>query len=139
MLLREEYVMSKKSKYVILIILILCAGVISYNSYKNMPKDVAGTYCSGDEKSGNAKYIALDKDGGYVIYEQFNFIEKGSYKKEYENMFSLKAETEGEATQWIIYNERDLIHYINSPDSPSLFVRISDIPTYINLQDFDLK
>lgn len=130
--------MSKKSRYVVLIILIVCAGVISYSSYKSTPKNVVGTYCAGDEQSGDAKYIALNREGGYVIYEQFNLIEKGSYKKEYENMFSLKTETEGEVKQWIIYNERDLIHYINSPGSPILFVRISDIPTYINLQDFDL-
>ncbi len=131
--------MNKKGIVALLIILITFAGVISYNSYKNMPKSVVGTYCAGDQKSEDAKYIALQNDGGYIIYEQFNLIEKGSYKKEHENIFSLTPENKDEIMQWIIYNERDLIYYINSLDSPAVFSRISDIPTYINLQDFDLK
>lgn len=141
----EQMYFDKKGTIVILVLLAIsfCINIffITYTCYKNSSasdKPIVGTYCTSNGPSGNGIYFCFERDGNYVIYKQFNVIENGTYKKENNNIYLLKK-SGNDKSQYIIYNDNDSIHYVDSSNNVTYFSRIGDIPTYINVQKSDTK
>lgn len=131
--------MNIKSKNTILIIILLilvCSNLVSLSLIlpKNDTKSPIGTYCTGNGISENDRYLVLQKDGSYVLYKQFELIEKGNYWSNDSSIYSLIPESDS-LEHSIVYNT-DTIYFFDSYRGVIIYTKIDSVPTYINLPNF---
>lgn len=121
----------------VILALSLCANVvlITLITLEESPKQFVGTYCTGDEKNPTTLYIVFERDGKYVVYKQFEYIETGNYYKDgSSNGVYILTMTDSEAKRFVAFNGSDQIYYFNPDNGITVFSRISEIAVYINLQ-----
>lgn len=97
-------------------------------------KSVVGTFLMGNELDvDNSAYMVFQQDGKYVLYKQFEVLEKGSYSDEGQGFYALTPAGSGQGGR-VVYNGSDEAVLVDSGGGTELFVRISDIPTFINVK-----
>ena len=121
---------------VLLVIVILLLAVLLVFCLPG-EKPVTGTFCSGDQVSGEDDYLALYADGRYSFYRQFGGQISGQYAlEEYESFSLLTLTPEGGAPLMAVYDGKDHLLFQSEPGAPTLepLARISDLPTIINVE-----
>lgn len=114
----------------------LCANVvlITLIALGDSPKQVVGTYCTGDEKDPATRYIVFERDGKYVVYKQFEHIETGSYSEDGSgNGVYMLTNTDADAKRFVVFNGSDQIYFFDPVSGITTFSRISETAAYINL------
>lgn len=121
-------------KLIVLILLIAVAATGLVFCTYHPPQQITGTYCSGEQVSGEDIYLALEQDGSYTLYRQFELLQSGSYHREQElekmQLFSLRS-AESAAT-WLLWDGGEQLLLL-SADTALPLHKISDTPSYINL------
>lgn len=140
--LKEVVNMGKKNSIVLVLVIVLTVsllanGILLGIIFDTSEKSIVGTYCTNGGKVPDGKYIVFEPNGDYVIYKQFELIEKGRYTAAENHIYTLKqAESGGEPCN-AVFNNSDVI-YFSSDNKVETLSKISDVPTYINLQDENL-
>lgn len=128
----------KKLTIVIPLILSFCLNVVLLALVLHERRDsIVGTYCTGEGFSDNDKYIVFQKDSSYMIYRQFEIIEEGKYSAvdiNNANIFTLIS-NDNAFRHFIAYYQPNAVCLFENDNNVVSFTRISDIPTFINLQN----
>ena len=128
----------KKLTIVIPLILSFCLNVVLLALVLHERRDsIVGTYCTGEGFSDNDKYIVFQKDSSYMIYRQFEIIEEGKYSAvdiNNANIFTLIS-NDNAFRHFIAYYQPNAVSLFENDNNVVSFTRISDIPTFINLQN----
>lgn len=128
--------MQRKEQYnkVILILMVVSfminIALIVYLFGNKQSDNVVGTYCTGDGKAEGDRYIVLQEDGIYTIYEQFKRIETGEYMLDHDDVYTLK-EKESDYTHNFIYSNGKVFYW--EKEDVLVFDKISSKSMYINV------
>lgn len=116
--------------------LCLNIGLLVFAFYQKPqpPNSIIGTYCSGAEVSPNSNYLVFETDGSYTLYKQFELLEEGGYVAEATNVYALTAQ-DGAAHSVVYEDGSDTLYYNGFDNSIEVFSKISQTPTFINLQE----
>lgn len=119
-----------------LLVLSLCANIVlGALLFSERPAgSVVGTYCTGDGMSQDDCYLVFLQDSTYVLYKQFEIVEKGRYYAEDGGVYLLRSEDKTKETL-AVFDGADQIRYYEPGAGVLSFTRISDIPAFINLPD----
>lgn len=129
--------MNNKKVFLVVVVLLAISLItnlylITYNSVEKKIS-IVGTYCSGKQELENTEYITFDKNGKYIMYKQFEVLEKGNYSLQKEKVISLES-SDNSITN-VLMGEGSVIYYIDKMSDIKCLNKISDIPTYININD----
>ena len=114
--------MQRKSKYLwaalaaslcLTVALLVMLGM----SLRHQP--LTGTYLCEGLSPGAGTYLVFDEKGDYTYAEDAN------------GVYVLKGE--GLTVPYVTYDGKDSVHFFSVPDTYT-YQRISDIPTYINVE-----
>lgn len=90
---------------------------------------VVGTFTT--DVMGEGLYFTFESDGYFYHFRQFELVEKGTYEVDGE-VITLK----GSGTdKYIIYVNNMLYYFDIEKNNVSSYIRLSNIPTFINLPD----
>lgn len=73
----------------------------------------------------------FDGKGDYTLYRQSGVLSAGTYAEDANGVYVLKGE--GLTVPYLTYDGKDSVHFFSVPDTYT-YQRISDIPTYINVE-----
>lgn len=76
-------------------------------------------------------YLVFDEKGDYTLYRQSGVLSAGTYAEDANGVYVLKGE--GLTVPYVTYDGKDSVHFFSVPDTYT-YQRISDIPTYINVE-----
>lgn len=132
---RKEYVIQK-----VILFASLCFNVVLvvHTFYKSPNESIIGTYRTGDGIVKSDKHLVFLPDCSYVLYKQFELIEKGNYKDNIINdisVYSLISEDET-SEHIILYNSSDAIYFFDDYNGFMTFTKISSTPSFVNLSNF---
>ncbi|WP_026506581.1 hypothetical protein [Butyrivibrio sp. MC2013] len=107
-------------------------------SQREAQKSVVGTYCSGDEKSEETYYLAIQSDDRFVLYRQLREAYYGNAVFDYEeDKVVLKlSDDDGNKYQGVFDNYDTVIlteGILGDEELPLEFKRISDTPILVNV------
>lgn len=89
-----------------------------------------GTYCTNNMML-DGEYLVLDREGMYCRYVQFGGIfERGTYAEDGQRQYALSSD-EGEHTSVLIVDDTA---YLFSGGGLTAYSKISDVPTFINVE-----
>ena len=71
------------------------------------------------------------RQGDYTLYRQSGVLSAGTYAEDANGVYVLKGE--GLTVPYVTYDGKDSVHFFSVPDTYT-YQRISDIPTYINVE-----
>lgn len=124
----------KKSLYfgITLILLAIFLGIILFQVYtisklSASEENVVGTYTTGGEEE--AEYITLEQSGDCAVYTQLGNIKWGTYSKENEVI----SMTFSDGTVYAVHINEHIYTFSENSQSIVKFQKISDTPTYINV------
>lgn len=119
---------------VTIFVLILCFNYVKTKAELNqllMKKDIKGSYAVQDVQmpiSDNEYFVF--QDGNFYRYKQFELLDKGTYKNDYEDIYKLKS---GDTDQYVIYSNEKVYYYDVERNNISIYYKFSDMPTFINV------
>lgn len=123
----------RKSTYfwIMLIFLGIFLGIILFQAYtiNNLTpeENIVGTYMAGN--LGDAEYITLEQDGDCAAYVQLGHVKWGTYSKE-DEVISM---TFSDGIVSAVYMNESIYTFSERGQSIVKFQKISDIPTYTNV------
>ena len=126
--------MQRKSKYLwaalaASLCLIVALLVMLGMSLRHQP--LTGTYLCEGLSPGTGTYLVFDGKGDYTLYRQSGMLSAGTYADDANGVYVLKGE--GLTVPYVTYDGKDSVHFFSVPDTYT-YQRISDIPTYINVE-----
>ena len=94
---------------------------------------------SGTQSNMNANEVIANRaiellggeKGDYTLYRQSGVLSAGTYAEDANGVYVLKGE--GLTVPYVTYDGKDSVHFFSVPDTYT-YQRISDIPTYINVE-----
>ena len=92
---------------------------------------LTGTYLCEGLSPGAGTYLVFDEKGDYTLYRQSGVLSAGTYAEDANGVYVLKGE--GLTVPYVTYDGKDSVHFFSVPDTYT-YQRISDIPTYINVE-----
>lgn len=92
---------------------------------------LTGTYLCEGLSPGTGTYLVFDGKGDYTLYRQSGVLSAGTYAEDANGVYVLKGE--GLTVPYVTYDGKDSVHFFSVPDTYT-YQRISDIPTYINVE-----
>jgi len=106
-----------------------------YAGNRIRPKVIRGTFLSGDELKDGI-YLVLYQDGRYAKYRQFQIIKHGTFEhRADDNYIFIFYDEDGQfSAQAIYFRFNDIIYFINEDGEIMVFNRISNVPTYVNVE-----
>lgn len=123
----------KKKALTILLAVSLCLNVallaIQCMSQRSQP--LTGTFlCEGSNHS-DGTYLTFDEEGSFTVYRQFDTLFTGTYTADANGVYIL----DGTAltVPYVVYDGRDTVYFFSVPDAYT-YQRISDLPTYVNVE-----
>lgn len=90
-----------------------------------------GTYLCEGLSPGAGTYLVFGEKGDYTLYRQSGVLSAGTYAEDANGVYVLKGE--GLTVPYVTYDGKDSVHFFSVPDTYT-YQRISDIPTYINVE-----
>lgn len=126
--------MQRKSKYLwaalaASLCLIVALLVMLGMSLRRQP--LTGTYLCEGLSPGAGTYLVFDEKGDYTLYRQSGVLSAGTYVGDANGVYVLKGE--GLTVPYVTYDGKDSVHFFSVPDTYT-YQRISNIPTYINVE-----
>ena len=123
----------KKRGLIIVLVVSLCLNVallaIQCMSQRSQP--LTGTFlCEGSSHSGGT-YLTFDEKGSFTVYRQFDTLFTGTYTEDANGVYVLDG-TEL-TVPYVVYDGRDTVHFFSVADAYT-YQRISDLPTYVNVE-----
>lgn len=122
----------KNSITIVLFILLLVS--IFYNiKLKNQLdgfitiRNIRGTY--QNENVLDPEYFVFS-DGEFYRYKQFQLLDNGTYENIYDNVYIMKSDN---IDEYIIYSNDKFHFYDRKNDFVTKYTKISNVPTYINI------
>lgn len=123
----------KKKALIILLAVSLCLNVVLLAilcmSQRSQP--LTGTFlCEGSSHS-DGTYLTFDEKGSFTVYRQFDTLFTGTYTADANGVYIL----DGTAltVPYAVYDGRNTVHFFSVPDAYT-YQRISDLPTYVNVE-----
>ena len=92
---------------------------------------LTGTYLCEGLSPGTGTYLVFDGKGDYTLYRQSGVLSAGTYAEDANGVYVLKGE--GLTVPYVTYDGKNSVHFFSVPDTYT-YQRISDIPTYINVE-----
>ena len=126
---------ARKSKYLwaalaASLCLIMALLVMLGMSLRRQP--LTGTYLCEGLSPGAGTYLVFDEKGGlHPCTRQSGVLSAGTYAEDANGVYVLKGE--GLTVPYVTYDGKDSVHFFSVPDTYT-YQRISDIPTYINVE-----
>ena len=118
----------------IALFLSICANIVLIyfvHQYRNPVVNIVGTYCNGDEKNEETAYFAFKSDGTYVQYRQFHMMDKGTYCRTGNGLYTLTSESGSQHALWVqgnsLYNPCD--------GNVTVYTKIDNVPNLINVTE----
>lgn len=132
---------SKNILTIILVIALLLTLVLLYKTKSDLNKyvlnkDIDGTFIWATDNnkvhmpSKDTEYFTFMK-GKFYRYKQFKLIEEGTYNKSDDNVYILMGEN---INSHIVYTNDSFYFYDTKENEIYSFIRMSDVPTFINLK-----
>lgn len=123
---KGDGIMKKHIREIIIVLLVaIIAGLLIYIGNLRVEEDrILGTYKSGET------YIVLDHEGGYLKYQQFKVLEKGSHKEHSGHIVEVTRE-DGQIFQ-MLRTAEGLVVY--EEGTMCLYEHTDDTPVYINIE-----
>lgn len=124
----------------ILAVCLFCSvllNVIQFSTAHDQPASAhhtVGTYCTNSMML-DGEYLVFDQEGRYCRYVQFGGIfERGTYAEDGQGQYALSSD-EGEHTSVLIVDDTA---YLFSGGGLTAYPKMSDVPTFINVEHSDL-
>lgn len=123
----------KKKALIILLAVSLCLNVVllAILCMSRRSQPLTGTFlCEGSSHS-DGTYLTFDEKGSFTVYRQFDTLFTGTYTADANGVYIL----DGTAltVPYVVYDGRDTVHFFSVPDAYT-YQRISDLPTYVNVE-----
>ena len=123
----------KKKALTILLAVSLCLNVVLLTilcmSQRSQP--LTGTFlCEGSSHS-DGTYLTFDEKGSFTVYRQFDTLFTGTYTADANGVYTLDGTAL--SVPYAVYDGRDTVHFFSVPDAYT-YQRISDLPTYVNVE-----
>lgn len=123
----------KKRALTILLAVSLCLNVallaILCMSQRSQP--LTGTFLCEGSSHADGTYLAFDEKGSFTVYRQFDTLFTGTYTADANGVYVLDG---SELTvPYVVYDGRDTVHFFSVADAYT-YQRISDLPTYVNVE-----
>lgn len=123
----------KKKAITIVLAVSLCLNVallaILCMSQRSQP--LTGTFLCEGSSHTDGTYLTFDEKGSFTVYRQFDTLFTGTYTADANGVYVLDG---NELTvPYAVYDGRDTVHFFSVPDAYT-YQRISDLPTYVNVE-----
>jgi len=117
------------------LILSVFSNISMQNKLDKYENSIYGTYINQGKGIDESEYFVFEKDKFYH-YMQFKLLDKGDYNEVYENLYFLKGDNQ--INDFVIkgvMNGNNVIYFNNRDlNSVNIYSKISDIPTFINIE-----
>lgn len=130
----------KKNVLIVLLVVVLAislAGNIVLMGPNTLPRtaSIVGTYLSNDNpwEWEIAEYLVFEREGAYTRYRQFEILEEGTYEEAAAGVYSLHPDGSAAVTAQAVFTD-DVVYAFDTEGMVIPFPRMSDIPTFINLE-----
>ncbi|MDY2959510.1 MAG: hypothetical protein SOR72_01750 [Hornefia sp.] len=116
-----------------LCIVIAVSLYLQHQKNEQLLNNIVGTYQT-KESGENSLYIVFTRDNKYTYYKQFKYIDSGKYKqsKDDKRIYDLISGDKKKNTQVVLYGEN--LYRSRSNNHIQKFIKIDDVPTYLNLK-----
>lgn len=122
--------------FIALFIISLVGNTVQlYKNKKN--NNIIGTYSTNDESAPvDQEYFVFTESGEYYRYVQFKMLEQGNFDTDQANIYRLHNTDDSNITKIVHIN--NLLYYF-STDDVVIYSKISNEPTFLNLNQYDLE
>lgn len=122
----------KNSKSIVLVILLLMSVFYNIKLKSELDglmaiRNIRGTY--QNENMLDPEYFVFS-DGEFYRYKQFQLLDKGTYENIYDNVYIIKSHN---IDEYIVYSNDEFHFYDRANDYVIKYSKISNVPTYINI------
>ena len=123
----------KKRALTILLAVSLCLNVVllAIQCINRQSQPLIGTFLCEGSSHTDGTYLTFDEKGSFTVYRQFDTLFTGTYTADANGIYIL----DGTAltAPYVVYDGRDTVHFFSVPDAYT-YQRISDLPTYVNVE-----
>lgn len=123
----------KKKALIILLAVSLCLNVVllAIQCMSQRSQPLTGTFLCEGSSHADGTYLTFDEKGSFTVYRQFDTLFTGTYTEDANGVYIL----DGTAltVPYVVYDGRDTVHFFSVADAYT-YQRISDLPTYVNVE-----
>lgn len=122
----------RNSRIIVLVILLFVSIFFNIKLKSQLDRfttirNIRGTY--KNENVPDPEYFVFS-DGEFYRYKQFQLLDKGTYENIYDNVYIIKSDN---IDEYIIYSNDKFHFYDRNNDYVIKYSKISNVPTYINI------
>lgn len=123
----------KKKALIILLAVSLCLNVVllAIQCMSQRSQPLTGTFLCEGSSHTDGTYLTFDEKGSFTVYRQFDILFTGTYTEDANGVYVLDG-TEL-TVPYVVYDGRDTVHFFSVADAYT-YQRISDLPTYVNVE-----
>lgn len=123
----------KKKALIILLAVSLCLNVVllAIQCMSRRSQPLTGTFLCEGSSHTDGTYLTFDEKGSFTVYRQFDTLFTGTYTADANGVYILDGAAL--SVPYVVYDRRDTVHFFSVPDAYT-YQRISDLPTYVNVE-----